>query len=285
MLDQMDPKLSKWPFFLGDALLLGAGWFISSQSKLPMGIWQTGFVVLCAVGAACLGVMPFLLEYRVFVKLSEARGLATVVSQLNKLEQISAQIGGATGQWQSVHEEAGKTAKAARNIADRMTAEVQAFAEFMQRANDGEKATLRLETEKLHRAQTDWLQTLIRILDHVYALNQGARRSGQAQLIEQLNNFQNACRDAARRVGLTPYAANPGEPLDAKRHQLAEDNGKLPENAVVGETVATGYTFQGKQIRPALVRLLEKNGNGELEGQNGGGKTEDVRRGATPQPV
>ena len=284
MHDQTGPKLSKWPFFLGDALLLGVGWSISSQSKLPI-MWQAAFVVLCAAGAAALGVMPFLLEYRVFVKLFEARELTTVVSQLNKLEEVSAQIGGATGQWQAVQEEAGKTAKAARNIADRMTAEVTAFAEFMQRANDGEKATLRVEVEKMHRAETEWLQTLVRILDHVYALNQGARRSGQAHLIEQMGNFQNACRDAARRVGLAPYAANPGEPVDAKRHQLADGNGKLPEGAQVGETIATGYTFQGKQIRPALVRLLEKNGNGTADGQNGETKTVTVQRGAEPQPA
>jgi molecular chaperone GrpE (heat shock protein) len=283
MHDQTGPKLSKWPFFLGDALLLGAGWFISF--KLPMGMWQAAFVVLCAAGAACLGVLPFLLEYRVFVKLTEARGLATVVSQLDKLEEISAKIGGATSQWQAVHEEAGKTAKSARNIADRMTAEVTAFAEFMQHANDGEKATLRVEVEKMHRAEAEWLQTLVRILDHVYALNQGARRSGQANLIEQMGNFQNACRDAARRVGLTPFTANPGEPLDAKRHQLAEGNGKLPDGAQVGDTLATGYTLQGKQIRPALVRLLEKNGNGTSDSQNGDIKTVTVQRGAQPQPA
>jgi molecular chaperone GrpE (heat shock protein) len=258
MHDQTDPKLAKWPFFVGDALLLGAGWFILSQSTLPMGFWQAGFIVLCAAGAACLGVMPFLLEYRVFLKLAEARGLATVVSQLNKVEEIAAQIGGATSQWQNVHEEAGKTAKAARNIADRMTAEVTAFAEFMQRANDGEKATLRLEVEKLRRGESEWVQTLVRVLDHVYALNQGARRSGQPHLIEQLNNFQNACRDAARRVGLTAYAASVNESFDPKRHQLVDGNGKLPEGAAVGETIATGFTFQGKVIRPALVRLAEK---------------------------
>jgi hypothetical protein len=53
----------------------------------------------------------------------------------------------------------------------------------------------------------------------------------------------------------------------------------------VGETVATGYTFQGKQIRPALVRLLEKNGNGAAEGQNGEAKAERVQRGTEPQPA
>ena len=93
----------------------------------------------------------------------------------------------------------------------------------MQRANDSERATLRLEVEKLRRAEADWLQVLVRMLDHVYALHQGALRSGQPMLIEQVGNFQNACRDAARRVGLTPFTANEAEPFDAQRHQLIED--------------------------------------------------------------
>ena len=222
-----------------------------------MGWWQTAFIVLCVAGGAWLAIMPFLLEYRVFVRLAEALNLTTAVEQLKNLETLAGQIGGATGQWQTVQEHADKTTASAKEIAERMTAEVQAFTEFMQRVNDTEKGSLRLEVEKLHRSENEWLQVLVRILDHVYALNQGARLSGQPALVEQLGKFQNACRDAARRVGLTPYVAKDAEPFDPKRHQLMEGNGngKPVEGEIVGETVATGYTFQGRQVRPALVRL------------------------------
>jgi molecular chaperone GrpE (heat shock protein) len=98
------------------------------------------------------------------------------------------------------------------------------------------------------------------MLDHVYALHQGAIRTGQPRLIEQLGNFQTACRDAARRVGLVAYAATAAEPFDAQRHQLVDVEAKAPLGAMVAETIAAGYTFQGKQIRAALVRL--SNGNG-----------------------
>ena len=127
----------------------------------------------------------------------------------------------------------------------------------MKRANDSERANLRLEVEKLRRGESEWLQVTVRMLDHVYALHQGACRSGQPRLIEQVGQFQNACRDAARRVGLTPFAANEAEPFDAQRHQLLEEGAKAPADAVVGETVATGYTFQGQLIRLALVRLRD----------------------------
>src|SRR6266536_6372640 len=111
-----EPQLAKWPFFLGDLLLVGAACFIVSQSKLPMGIWQMSFVVLCVAGGAWLAIMPFLFEYRLAMKLAQARALTSVVSQVQTLEAIAAQIQGATGQWQTVQEHSDKTAGSAREI-------------------------------------------------------------------------------------------------------------------------------------------------------------------------
>lgn len=255
MNDSGAPRLSKWPFFVGDALMLGMAVFISWQAHFTLGHWEMCFVALCVLAGAVLGVAPFLLEYEALTKLSEAGALTTVAAQLQNLEAIAAQITGATGRWQDAQDAAEKTSRAAREIAERMTAEVQAFTEFMQRANESERATLRLEVEKLRRAEADWLQVLVRVLDHVYALHAGAIRSGQPNLIQQLGSFQNACRDAARRVGLTPFAATESEPFDAKRHQSVADGVNPPSDAVIAETIATGYTFQGRLVRPALVRL------------------------------
>jgi molecular chaperone GrpE (heat shock protein) len=204
--------------------------------------------------------MPFLLEYRLAVKLAEAHALTTVVAQMKDLETVAGQISGATGRWQTVQESADKTARSANEIADRMTAEMKGFSEFIQSANEGEKSALRLEVEKLRRAETDWLQVLVRVFDHTYALHQAALRSGQPTLIEQLSQFQTACRDAARRVGFTPFVAAPAEPFDEQRHQLAKGESKPSTDAAVDETVATGYTYQGRILRPALVRL--RNGSG-----------------------
>jgi len=252
----MDTKLSKWPFFIGDALLLGVAYFLSLQ---PMGPLPLSLLVICVAGGSVLGIVPFVLEYRVAARLAEASGLSTAVEQMRNLEEIAAQITGATGRWQNVQEASEKVSASAKSIAERMAVEAKAFAEFMQKANDSEKATLRLEVEKLRRMESEWLQVLVRMLDHIYALNLAAARSGQPKLMEQLGNFQVACRDAARRVGLTPFSPNPSDPFDSERHQLVEENMKPAVDATVAETIATGYTFQGRLLRQALVRL---NGNG-----------------------
>jgi molecular chaperone GrpE (heat shock protein) len=84
-----------------------------------------------------------------------------------------------------------------------------------------------------------------------------------------VGTFQNACRDAARRVGLTPFMATDAEPFDAQRHQLVEEGAQPPPDAVVGETVATGYTFQGRLVRPALVRLRDNAAAVAAAGETG----------------
>jgi molecular chaperone GrpE (heat shock protein) len=261
MHDPTAPKLSKWPFFLGDVFLFGAACFIVSQSTHPMTSWQIAFIVLCVAGGACSAILPFLLEYRLLAKLVEIRELAGVVSQVRNLENVASQITSATNCWNTVQAEADKTAGAAKEIAERMAIEMKGFTEFMQRANESEKATLRLEVDKFRRAEGDWVQVLVRMLDHAYALQQGALRSGQPNVIQQVGNFQNACRDAARRVGLTPFLPDESEPFDPQRHQLLEGDGKASAGAAIAETIATGYTYQGRMLRPALVRLSENGGS------------------------
>jgi len=267
MRDQIEPKLSKLPFYFADALLLGAALFIYNQSPHPLGAWQTGLIVLSVACGAWISVLPFVLEYRARVKVAEAGALTTVIAQIQNMETIAAQISGATGQWQTVQEQASQTAVTARQITERMAAEAKGFAEFMQRANDSEKTNLRLEVEKLRRAEADWLQVLVRMLDHVYALHQGAVRSQQASLIEQVSHFQDACRDVARRVGLSPFIATDSEPFDAQRHQLTDGDRDTTDGRAVAETLAAGYTFQGKLVRPALVRLHANGGNAASQPQ------------------
>jgi molecular chaperone GrpE (heat shock protein) len=268
MRDQIEPKLAKWPFYLGDALMLGAAFGIYHQSALPMGHWELLLAALCIAGGAVLGVAPFLTEYRAWTKLSQTESLQSAAAQIGNLESLAAQIAGATDQWNSVHERAEQTAEHSRKLAERMGAEVKAFTEFLERANDAEKTNLRLEVEKLKRVETEWLQVLVRVLDHIYALHQGALRSGQPRLIEELSRFQNACCDVARRVGLAPFSAAPSEPLDLSRHEVLDGGGKPPAEGLVSDTVAAGYTFQGHIIRPALVRL-QANGHSEASQEAG----------------
>jgi molecular chaperone GrpE (heat shock protein) len=255
MSEQSGPNLPKWPFLLGDGVMIGLAYFLYYQSRLPMGAWQIFFVVLCVGGGACLAIMPFLLEYKLWMKYADVRGARDLATELQKVEKVGVQISEATALWQNVQAHADTATTSARDISERMAGEVKAFTEFMQRANDAEKSTLRMEVEKLRRTEQDWLQLVVRLLDHTFALHLGAVRSGQKTVAEQVGNFQNACRESARRLGVTPFVPSAGEAFDAEKHQLMDDAAKPPENALVEETIASGYTFQGRMLRPALVRV------------------------------
>jgi len=159
-----------------------------------------------------------------------------------------------------------KTVAVTKEIADRMAEEIRLFSEFMKKMNDSEKAALRLEVEKLRRGELEWLEVLVHILDHIFVLHTAAMRSGDVKFAAPITTFQNACRDTARRLGLTPFAAEPDEPFDAERHQVAGSREAPPDGAVVAETIGSGYTFQGRLLRPALVRLRDgKNAPAETK--------------------
>jgi molecular chaperone GrpE (heat shock protein) len=261
--DLKELKVPKWPFFLGDAIMLGLAYYIYWQrGKLPLDRWELTALGVCAGLGALLGILPYLLEYRAvlkygaLVKLIETSSLCAASEKITGLESCVAQITSASEFLQSAQARADKTAGLAKEITDRMSAEAREFTAFLQKTNDSEKATLRLEVEKLRRAEAEWLGVLIHMLDHVFAITRAAERSGQEKLISQLNQFQNACREAARRVGLSAVLAATGEGFDAQRHQ-SPDGKEVANGAIIGEMLATGYTFQGKLIRPVVVRIQE----------------------------
>jgi molecular chaperone GrpE (heat shock protein) len=246
--------LAKWPFLVGDGLLLAvAGWLVL-RPGVSWDLWQTGWLVVCVGVGAWLAVLPFIMEFRASAHFAEADRLASTVERIKSFGALGDQVAAATARWQSVQEAADKTAKAAQEITDRLTAEARGFAESMARAHDAEVRNLRLEVEKWQRTEAEWLQTLVRLLDQVFALHLAAVRSNQPGLIEQLTRFQGACRDIARRVGVMVLEVAPGAPYDSKQHQLPEGV-TAGEQATVSQMAAPGYSYQGQIIRQPMVLL------------------------------
>ncbi|MEW6303908.1 MAG: nucleotide exchange factor GrpE [Verrucomicrobiota bacterium] len=251
------PRIAKWPFLVGDLTLLAAAGFAVKQTAVPFDFRLIALCVAAVAIGAILGVVPFLAEYRAAVKLAESQNLVSTVAQIQNLESVGQQIATTGAKLHSVIDEANKAVTASDEIGRRMTDEARNFAEFMQKANDAEKAHLRLEADKLRRAESDWLQIVVRLLDYGFLLHQNLRRTGQPALIDEVTRFQNASRDVARRVGLIPFIATTGETFDSKKHQLMEGAPAAADGALIADTVAAGYTYQGQLIRPAVVVLTQ----------------------------
>lgn len=241
------------PFLLGDAVLLVAAGLIWFQGSRPMAPYEVAAFAACVAAAAWLGTWPFRLKQEAEVKLAEIAGLDDTLTQIGRLEEAAERIDRATSQWQTAQEHAASTMTAAREISDRMAVEQREFRTFKEQADQAERAQLRLEVSKLRRTEGDWLQALVRILDHVYALYMAGTKSGQPNLANQFAQFQHACREAARRVGLVPLHAEPGQPFHPDNHQLPNPEEAVPEGAIVAETVATGYAYQGQLLRKVVT--------------------------------
>ena len=261
MTDMTGWKILKWPFLFCDALLLGFAGFIVWKAPHPISHTEAALCISLAAIGGIIGCVPFILEYRTFLKVVEVNALGAVVEQIQNLEKFAVQISSATNQWEAfqgiVQGNSDKTVAAAKGIAEKMSAEVREFSGFMQKMSDSEKTALRLEVEKARRSEAEWLQTLVRILDHIFALHIAAARSAEPKVAEQIAHFQSACRGVVRRVGLVAFEAGPDEAFDPGRHQVA-DGAKPSAGSVIGETVGAGSMFQGKLLRPALVNLRGK---------------------------
>lgn len=267
MSERTGPVVSKWPFFAGNVVLLAVAYFIYMQAHGPMHLGEEILFAGCGLAGAVLSVLPYVLEYQAAARLAENGSLASTVAEIRNLEMVAAQIAAATARWQVVQEHSANSVAAAREIEQKISGEAEAFKEFLQKSNDTERANLRLEVEKLRRGETDWLQVVVRQLDHTFALFKAAERTGHASLVEQLTVFQNSCRDTARRIGLLPLEPNIGDSFDPRCHRMAESEGEAVPGAKIGEIVATGYTYQGRLLRPAMVLPLKTAAEGD--GTNG----------------
>src|SRR5476651_1500056 len=133
-------KIPKWPFLLGDALLMAFAYFFVLHGPKPSAHWE--IPAGCVALGAILGCLPFILDYRAILKVIETSALGSITEKIQNLEKLAAQISAATNEWMNAQTQAEKTSAGAKEISDKMSAEVREFTEFMKKMNDSEKSAL-----------------------------------------------------------------------------------------------------------------------------------------------
>ena len=228
-------------------------WLVYYHSEAGFDGLEAFWCFACVAAGAWIMVLPFLREFQAQADLTEAKELAASVEKISSVDAVAKQIESATEQWLHVEDRANEINAASREIAGKINAEAREFTEFLQKANDTEKNHLRLEVDKLNRAQGEWVKVVTGMLDHVFALNQAGRQSGQEKLVRQLNNFQAACRDVARRVGVITHEPKPEEDFDAGKHQLRDPEAEPEDGVKIIGIAAQGLSHQGQLLRKTVV--------------------------------
>ncbi len=274
-------RAAKWPFVIGDLLLLGASGWVAwglHEGRLPWGTATAALVVGGVAAGAWVLATPFLRDHDAATRRSEQEILAETLQQVRQVEAAATGIATSSGHIQSAQQALERARAAAEQVASRLAEERQSMAELQSRTLDQERQTMRIEVEKLRRGEEESVRVLCHLLDHNYAVFQAGQRSGQPALAQQLGQYRAACLDAVRRLGLAAHEARPGEAFDPSRHEPAEGHQAGP-GAVVAGTVACGYTFRGMGIRPIIVAIeaaIEAVGGGTEAGPRDGGSGQDA---------
>ena len=257
------PQVKKWPFVVGDLILVGvAGWIFVGSNFQPVG-WNLAMIVACLGMGIFFSVLPFLAEYREESRRFDGTQFKSTLEQIQQLESIGELVSAATGQWQDVQSQCEGVVKTASEVAERTKLETDRLVEITGKADTRERDHLRLEVEKHRRGEREWLEVLVGIMDHVFALHRAAVRSGQEKLIKQIEGFQGACGEICRRVGLSQYVVAAGDVFDAKIHKVL-DGREVPASGVIEETLAPGFSFQGHPIRLPMVSVRGASEGGTI---------------------
>ena len=255
MIEVPVPTVPKWPFLLGDLLLLSVAgamaWQLRSAAVVISPAY-VGILVATVAAGAWLLCRPFLREHEAAARGAEQTNLANTLTQIRQLEAVGQQLTGAATQIAAAGQSLTRVEQTAQDLANQLSIERSELGKTLQHLNTQEQQATRLEMDKLRRAEEEALQVIVHLLDHTYALHQAGARSGQPGLVQQLGNFRMACLDAVRRLGLVALEAAPGEGFDPERHQT-HDGLEAPVGAPIAGTFACGYSFRAALLRPIVV--------------------------------
>ena len=153
------PQLPKWPFLLGDAVLLGTAWIIASQSRDPFSGAPLIAIVACVMLGALLGAIPFLSDYA--RKQDEAlderqRSLETLSRTVAaSAEQISIAAGGL----HEITEIAQRNLTTAEHLPHKLQEKIAEFKAGLENAHSDEREELEKELATLRAGESERLES------------------------------------------------------------------------------------------------------------------------------
>ncbi len=146
------PPVKRWPFLLGDALLLAVAFgAVAAGGQSPL---ETGTIIVvaaCALLGVGLFVTPFLLEYDARVRLAEASVRDQLDHQAKRLTQVAEQLSHAISRSQSTEEQAGQVLGTLEELSEKLASQSDDLAQSLARASDREVNELKAEVERLAR--------------------------------------------------------------------------------------------------------------------------------------
>ncbi len=174
------PSVARWPFVLGDILLLVIAAITLFTAGASPGPVPLIVATVCIAGGVGLLLAPYLLEYEARVRLAEAAARDASDAQHRRMIQTAEQLAHAVARSQSTEEQAGQALGTLEELAERLTTQADELAQALNRSGEREQARLAGEVDQLARERDGRLGEIGARLDALAAALAEARANEHA---------------------------------------------------------------------------------------------------------
>ncbi|HEX9783793.1 MAG TPA: hypothetical protein VGA56_13800 [Opitutaceae bacterium] len=154
------PPVNRWPFILGDLLLLAVACGVVAVDKSPPGLTTIIIVCVCVLAGVGLWIAPYMMQFEAAVRLAEASARDQLEAQGRRLVQAAEQLSNAVSRSQSTEEQAGQALGTLEEVAEKLAAQADDFAQALARSSEREIAELKTQIERLARERDHRFSTL-----------------------------------------------------------------------------------------------------------------------------
>lgn len=147
------PRPPKWPYFLGDAILLALAGLTGLLAPTPLSAAALTLIFACVALGSVLAVLPFLLDFAAGQREAEAALQLKLEAQNTRLHQSAETIASIAGQLKSAHEATARAVHTAETLPYRLQEKIAEFTTQLQARDDEEKAAMIKELEALRDAE------------------------------------------------------------------------------------------------------------------------------------
>jgi hypothetical protein len=193
------PKLSPWPFIVGDAVLLGTAAVVASQSVAPLTGTPLVATVVCVGLGAALACVPFLLNYTRRQDLALAERQNEIAALARITAESAEQLGIAAQGLQSLNELTQRSLKHLDQLPQKLQEKINDFKTQLNEVAVTENEMLAQEVNTLRTSEIERLETTFASVKKTaaeLATLETATRQHLAEFTESLARFANTADHA-----------------------------------------------------------------------------------------
>ncbi len=258
----LPPRPPKWPYFLGDALLLAVACFVAATAETPLSAPALSVVFGCVALGSVLAALPYLLDFLATQREAELEFQQKLEVQNQRLLHAVETLASTSGQLKSAHEAATRAVHAADTLPYRLQEKIAEFTAQLQERDDEDKAAMAKELETLRDAEGQRLAALVSTIQSATKDFAAVEQEARAALAEARREAAEAAPAIAAALGAATTRAEAAINQSATHTQ----NAIAATETRARETLASAEAIADRILeRTAALRAAEQDLSATLQ--------------------